>query len=56
MLKAQLQVVINSLVGDLAEQCQVGNTDLLLLRTLEHSLLDLRFAGLATIADICNSF
>lgn len=55
MVKPQFQVVVNGFVGDLAEQGEVRDTDLLLLGALEGGLLDLRFA-LSTIADICDCF
>lgn len=53
MLEAELQVIVDSLVGDFAEQGKVGNTDLLLLRRLEDGLLNLRFGPrLSSIAHI----
>jgi hypothetical protein len=52
MLEAEFQVLVDSLVGDLAEEGKVGDTDLLLLGGLEGGLLDLGLAGLATVAHV----
>lgn len=41
VLESFLEVLIDCLVRDLAEQREVRHSDLLLLRTLEHSLLNL---------------
>ena len=56
MLEAKLQVLVNRLVGDLAEQGEVGDTDLLLLGGLECGLLDLTLAGLTAITDVGDCF
>ncbi|KAJ5085236.1 hypothetical protein N7532_010007 [Penicillium argentinense] len=56
MLKSQFQVIVDRLVRDLAQQRQVGHTDLLLLGGLEGGLLDLRLTGLATITDVGDRF
>ena len=42
MFEPEFQVIVDSLVGDLAEQCKVRNTNFLLLRRLKHGLLYLR--------------
>lgn len=44
MFEAELQIVVDRVVRDLAEQGKVRNTDLLLLRRLEYGLLHLRLA------------
>ena len=41
ILEALLQIIIDSLVRDLADEREVGNAHLLLLGTLEDGLLDL---------------
>lgn len=56
MLKSQFQVIVDRLVGDLAEESQVGDTNLLLLGGFKGGLLDLALARLTAIADICDSF
>jgi hypothetical protein len=56
MLESHFQVIVDRLIGDLAQQCQVRNTDLLLLRSLKGGLFDLRLAGLSAIANIGGSF
>lgn len=40
-IEAELQVVVDGLVGDFAQQREVGDTDLFLLCTLKGGLLDL---------------
>lgn len=56
MVEPKLQVIIDGLVGDLAEQCKVRHSDLLFLRTLEHGLLDLGLSSCtSTIAYIGSS-
>lgn len=56
MLESHLQVVVDRLIGDLAQQCQVRNSDLLLLGRLKCGLFDLRLSGLSAIANISDSF
>lgn len=56
MFEADFQVVVDSLVRDLAEQCQIRNTNLLLLGGLEDGLLDLGFPPAAAVANIGRSF
>jgi len=56
MLETELQVLVDSFVGDLAKQGKVGDTDLLLLGGLEGGLLDLGLAGLPAIAHIGDCF
>lgn len=56
MLESHLQVVVDRLIGDLAQQCQVRNSDLLLLRSLKGGLFDLRLSGLSAIANISDPF
>lgn len=57
MIKSEFQVVINGLIGDLAEQREIRHSNLLFLRGLEHGLLDLRpsSSGSSTIAYISGS-
>lgn len=53
MLKAELEVVVDSLVGHLAQQGKIGHTNFLLLGALESGLLDLRLSpGLSSIANV----
>lgn len=42
MLEALLQILVNSLIGNLTEQCEVRDTNFLLLRALKNGLPDLR--------------
>lgn len=56
MLESQFQVIVDRLVGDLAKQSQVGDTNLLLLGGFKGGLLDLTLARLTAIADVCDSF
>ena len=46
MLKALLQILIYSFVRDLAQQGQIRDTNFLLLRDFERSLLDLRLPSI----------
>lgn len=46
MLKALLQILIYSFVRDLAQQGQIRDTNFLLLRDFERSLLDLRLPAI----------
>ena len=45
VLKAFLQVIVNSLIANLADQRQIRYADLLLLRAFEDRFLDLGFAA-----------
>lgn len=56
MLEAQLEVVVDGLIGDLAQQCQVRHADLLLLGALKGGLLDLRLARLPPVAHVGDRF
>lgn len=47
IFKSLLQVLVYRLIGDLAEQSEIGNSDLLLLCGVERGLLDVWFAGTA---------
>lgn len=44
IFESHLQIVVDSLIGDLANERQVRYTDLLLLSALEYSLADLGLA------------
>lgn len=55
VFEPQFQIVVNGFVGDLAEQGEVRDTNLLFLGALKGGLLDLRFA-LPTIANIGDCF
>ena len=48
IFKSLLQIVIDRLIGDLAEKCEIRYPNLLLLSTLEYSLLNLRFSPSST--------
>jgi hypothetical protein len=50
MLEALLQVVVDGLVGDLAQQREVRDSDLLLLGDFEGGFLDLRLRIAAVIS------
>lgn len=53
MLESQLQVIVDGLVRNLAEQRKIRHTNLLLLRGLEDSLPDLGLSpALSTVAHI----
>lgn len=53
MLESQLQVIVDGLVRNLAEQRKIRHTNLLLLCSLEDGLSDLGFSpALSTIAHI----
>jgi hypothetical protein len=57
MLKPQLQVLVDCLVGNLAQQRKVGNANLLLLCALEDGLSDLGLAPrLPAVAHISGRF
>lgn len=56
MLESHLQVIVDRLIGDLAQQSQVRNSYLLLFGSLKGGLFDLRLSGLSAIANICGSF
>lgn len=56
MLEAELQVLIDRFVGDLAEQGEVRDTDLLLFGGLKGGLFDLALAGLAAVTDVGDCF
>jgi hypothetical protein len=56
MFKSKFKVIVNGLVGDLAEQRKVRYSDLLFLRSLEHSLLDLGLSSCSSaIANVGRS-
>jgi len=56
MFEPKLQIIVNGLVGDLAEQRKVRHSDLLFLRSLEDSLLDLRLSSCSsTITNVGRS-
>ena len=56
MFESKLQVIVDGLVGDFAEQRKVRHSDLLFLRSLEHSLLDLRLSSCSsTVANVGRS-
>ena len=55
MLETELQVIIDGFIGDLAQQREVRDTNLLLLGTFKGGLLDLRLARLSAIAHIGDS-
>ena len=52
MLEAEFQVVIDGFIRDLAQQCKIRNTNLLLLRCLKCGLLDLRLSRLSPVTHI----
>lgn len=52
MLEAKLQVVVDGFIRDLAQQCKIRNTNILLLCCLKCGLLDLRFSRLSPITYI----
>lgn len=57
MIEPEFQVIVDGFVGDLAEQGEVRNTDLLLLRAFEGGLSDLRLASrLPAIAHVGGGF
>ena len=49
ILEPLLQVVVDGLVGHLADQGKIGDTNLLLLRSVKGRLLDIRLTASSTI-------
>jgi len=45
IFKAFLQIIIYGFIRDFADQCEIGDADLLLLRRVECCFLDIRFAA-----------